>query len=290
MSNEEDNIFQQLVDKKKGPLSPKSMGVIIAVVAVILLLLGSGINPIPFVQVGAGERGVLLKWKAVEGTVLDEGLHFIIPVVHSVEIMDVTIQKSQTEAKAASEDIQETRSVIALNYQIDPLKANLVYQTLRREVKSRIIDPAVQEVVKAVTARYTAVDLITKRGLVRAEIQDELKDRLAAYNIIVKDFAILDFEFSEEFSKAIESKQTANQLAKKAENDLKRIQIEAKQKIESAKAEAESLRLQKQNISKDLLELRKIEAQMKAIEKWDGIMPRVTGGALPFVDAAQYSK
>jgi len=290
MSNKEDNIFQQFADKKKGPGSPKGMGVIIAVVAAILLLLGSGINPIPFVQVGAGERGVLLKWKAVEGTVFDEGLHFMIPVVHSVERMDVTIQKSQTEAKAASKDIQETRSVIALNYQIDPLKANLVYQTLRHEAKGRIIDPAVQEVVKAVTARYSAVDLITKRSQVGAEIQDELKTRLAAYHIIVKDFAILDFEFSEEFSKAIESKQTADQLAKKAENDLKRIQIEAKQKIESAKAEAESLRLQKQNISKDLLELRKIEAQMKAIEKWDGIMPRVTGGALPFVDAAQYAK
>ncbi len=289
MSNEEDNIFKQFADKKgKTPGGNKALGIGIAIAAVIFLMLGSGANILPFVQVGAGERGVLLEWKAVEGKVLGEGLHFIVPFVHTVEIMDVTIQKSQTEAKAASEDIQETRSVIALNYKIDPMKAQVVYQTLRHEAKRRIIDPAVQEVVKAVTARYSAVDLITKRGQVRTEIQDELKTRLAEYHILVMDFAILDFEFSEEFSKAIESKQTANQLAKKAENDLKRIMIEAKQKIESAKAEAESLRLQKQNVSKDLIELRKIEAQMKAIEKWDGVMPRVTGGALPFVSADQY--
>ena len=104
------------------------------------------------------------------------------------------------------------------------------------------------------------------------------------------DFAIIAFEFSVEFSKAIEAKQTAEQFAIKAENDLVRIEIEAKQTIERAKAEAESLRLQKQNISKDLIELRRIEAQIKAIEKWDGRLPSVTGGAMPFIDAQKYVK
>jgi len=286
MSNKEDNIFQQFADKKKGPGSPKGIGIIILVVAI--LFFGAAFKP--FVIIDGHERGVVLRFGKIQDTVLTDGFHLIIPWADKVVKMDVTIKKSQTEAKAASEDIQETRSVIALNYHIDELKVNEVYRKLKTEAERRIIDPAVQEVVKAVTARYSAVDLITKRGQVRTEIQEELKKRLSSYNIIVDDFAIIDFEFSEEFSKAIESKQTADQLAKKAENDLKRIQIEAKQKIESAKAEAESLRLQKQNISKDLIELRKIEAQMKAIEKWDGTMPRVTGGALPFVDAAQYAK
>ena len=287
MSDKDDNIFTEFASKRHGKTPPKGLSSAVLIIGALIFLL---VAFRPFVQIGAGERGVLLKWKAVSDTVFNEGLHFIVPMMHSVEIMDVTIQKSQTEAKAASEDIQETRSVIALNYHIDPLKVNVVYQTLRHDVKRRIIDPAVQEVVKAVTARYSAVDLITKRGEVKDEIQDALKDRLSAYNVIVDDFAIIDFQFSTEFSKAIESKQTADQLAKKAENDLKRIMIEAKQKVESAKAEAESLRLQKQNISKDLIELRKIEAQIKAIEKWDGVMPRVTGGAMPFVDADRYTQ
>lgn len=287
MNDKDENIFTEFASKRYGKTPPKGLGSALLTIGAIIFLL---IAFKPFVQIGAGERGVLLKWKAVEGTVFDEGLHFIVPVMHKVEIMDVTIQKSQTEAKAASEDIQETRSVIALNFHIDPMKVNEVYQTLRHDVKTRIIDPAVQEVVKAVTARYSAVDLITKRGEVKDKIQEALKERLSSYNIIVDDFAIIDFQFSDEFSRAIESKQTADQLAKKAENDLKRIMIEAKQKIESAKAEAESLRLQKQNISPDLIKLRQIEAQIKAIEKWDGVMPRVTGGAMPFVEASQYTR
>jgi regulator of protease activity HflC (stomatin/prohibitin superfamily) len=200
----------------------------------------------------------------------------------------VKVQKSQTDAVAASADIQDTRSTIALNYFIDPDNANWVYQNLGTGFKSRIIDPAVQEVVKAVTARYTAVNLITKRDKVSDEIKSLLRDRLLAYNIVVDNFAIIDFQFSAQFTKAIEDKQAAEQRALKAERDLDRIKIEAKQKIAAAQAEAESLRLQKQNISKDLIELRKIEATMKAIDKWDGVMPKVTAGAMPFVDAKNY--
>jgi regulator of protease activity HflC (stomatin/prohibitin superfamily) len=202
--------------------------------------------------------------------------------------VDVKVQKSQTDAVAASADIQETRSTIALNYRIQADKANWVYQNLGTGFKSRIIDPAVQEVVKAVTARYTAVDLITKRDKVREEIRALLKERLLQYNILVVDFAIIDFQFSDQFSKAIESKQVEDQRVLKATLELKRIKIEADQKIAAATAEAESLRLQKANISKDLIELRKIEAAMAAIEKWDGTLPKVTAGALPFIDVKSY--
>jgi regulator of protease activity HflC (stomatin/prohibitin superfamily) len=119
-------------------------------------------------------------------------------------------------------------------------------------------------------------------------MKEQLKQRLMNYGITVDDFAIVDFSFSPQFSDAIEAKQTAEQLALKAERDLDRIKIEKEQKITQAQAEAESLRLQKQNVSPDLIKLRQIEAQMKAIEKWDGVMPRVTGGAMPFVDAKSY--
>jgi regulator of protease activity HflC (stomatin/prohibitin superfamily) len=202
--------------------------------------------------------------------------------------VDVKVQKSQTDAVAASSDIQETRSTIALNYHIQPDRANWVYQNLGTAFKDRIIDPAVQEVVKAVTAKYNATDLITRREQVSDDMKLLLKERLLEYGITVDAFAIVDFQFSKQFAQAIEEKQVADQRVLKSQRDLERIKIEKEQKITQAQAEAESLRLQKQNVSPDLIELRKIEAQMSAIEKWNGVMPRVTGGALPFVDAKSY--
>jgi prohibitin 2 len=277
-----EDIFKELKTGRFRP--PKHTKAIIVVIVLLVLFLMMN----PFVKIGAGERGVVLNFGAVQNYVLGEGLHFRIPIMQQIIKMDVKVQKSQTDAAAASADIQETRSTIALNYHIEHDKANWVYQNIGTEFKARIIDPAVQEVVKAVTARYTAVNLITQRDKVREEIKELLKERLSAYGITVDDFAIIDFQFSEQFAQAIEAKQTAEQLALKAERDLERIKIEAEQKIAAAKAEAESLRLQKQNVSPDLIKLRQIEATMKAIDKWDGIMPKVTGGAMPFVDVQRF--
>jgi regulator of protease activity HflC (stomatin/prohibitin superfamily) len=238
----------------------------------------------PWVQVGAGERGVVLNFGAVQDNVIGEGLHFRIPVVQTVALMDVKVQKSLTNAAASSSDLQEVSSEVALNYHIIPDKANVVYQTIGLNFKERIIDPAVQEVVKAVTARYTAEELITKRPAVSEAMRANLSERLLEHNIAVDAFSIVGFSFSKIFMEAIESKQTAEQLALKARRDLERIKIEAEQKITAATAEAESLRLQRANISPDLIELRRIEANLKAIDKWNGILPQVTGGgAVPFI-------
>ena len=147
-----------------------------------------------------------------------------------------------------------------------------------------------QEVVKAVTASYTAVELITQRERVRGEIKAQLKERLVGYNIFVDDFSIINFKFSQQFTQAIESKQTAEQFALKAQRDLERIKIEAEQKVAQAQAEAEALRLQKANITPELVKLRQIEATIKAIEKWDGHMPQVTGGTIPFIDVKTIEK
>ena len=238
----------------------------------------------PWVQVGAGERGIVLDFGAVQDKVLGEGLHFRIPVVQTVALMDVKVQKSLTNAAASSSDLQEVSSEVALNYHIIPDRANVVYQTIGLNFKERIIDPAVQEVVKAVTARYTAEELITKRPAVSEAMRATLAERLMEHNIAVDAFSIVGFSFSKIFMEAIESKQTAEQLALKARRDLDRIKIEAEQKITAATAEAESLRLQRANISPDLIELRRIEANIKAIDKWNGILPQVTGGgAVPFI-------
>ncbi|WP_350284423.1 prohibitin family protein [uncultured Croceitalea sp.] len=238
----------------------------------------------PWVQIGAGERGVVQNFGAVQDNVLNEGIHFKIPIVQTVILMDVKIQKAMTDAASSSSDLQDVDLSVALNYHIIPDKANLVYQTIGVEFKERIIDPAIQEVMKAVSARYTAEELITKRPAVSTEMQQALTSRLLASNIAVDAFSIISFSFSQTFTDAIEAKQTAEQNALKAKRDLDRIKVEAQQTIAAATAEAEALRLQKMNISPDLIELRKIEANLKAIEKWNGVLPEVTGaGAIPFI-------
>ena len=264
---------------------PLMIPVIIGIIIVILMFFR------PFVQIGAGERGVVLNFGAVQDTVLDEGLHFRVPIMQSIVAVDVKVQKSESEAAAASSDLQDVSSKVALNYHIIPDKANVVYQTIGIAFKERIIDPAVHEVVKAVTAKYTAEELITKRPAVSDAMKTALTERLIIHNIAVDAFSIVGFSFSKIFMEAIESKQTAEQLALKARRDLDRIKIEAEQKITAAKAEAESLRLQRANISTDLIELRKIEANLKAIEKWNGILPQVTGaGAVPFIGLGDVQK
>ena len=258
--------------------------VLLAVLLMVILMLN------PFVMIGAGERGVVLNFGAVQSTVLGEGLHLRVPLMQKIIKIDVKVHKSQTDAEAASKDLQDTHSTIAVNYHILPDKANWVYQNIGVLYKERIIDPTVQEVVKAITARYTAVELITQREKVRSEIKDMLKQRLMSYNIIIDDFSIVNFKFSQQFAQAIEAKQTAEQLALKAQWDLSRIKVEADQKIAQAKAEAEALRLQKENVTPQLVRLRQIEAAMEAIKKWDGHLPKVTAGAVPFIDVRSFDK
>ena len=245
----------------------------------------------PWVQIGAGERGIVQNFGAVQDLVLNEGIHFKIPVVQTVIPMDVKIQKVTTDAASSSSDLQDVDLSVALNYHVIPDKVNVVYQTIGVEFKGRIIDPAIQEVMKAVSARYTAEELITKRPSVSREMQASLTRRLLESNISVDAFSIISFSFSQTFTDAIEAKQTAEQNALKAKRDLDRIKVEAQQTIAAATAEAEALRLQKMNISPDLIELRKIEANLKAIEKWNGILPGVTGaGAIPFIGVGSVPK
>jgi len=244
----------------------------------------------PFVIIGAGERGVVLNFGSVQDIVMDEGLHLRIPFVQKIIIMDVQIQKSKTDAAASTKDLQDSHSTIVVNHQILPAKANYIYQHIGLDYRRKIIDPNIQEAVKAATAHYTAEQLITQRDKISIEIREALKKKLIKYHIIVDNLSIVNFSFSKQFTQAIEDKQTAEQRALKAQQDLKRIEIEAKQKVTLAKAEAESLRLQRAVISDQVIKLRQIEAKLKAIEKWDGHLPNVTAGAVPFLNLDNQKK
>jgi regulator of protease activity HflC (stomatin/prohibitin superfamily) len=234
----------------------------------------------PFVIIGAGERGVVFnQLHGIEDKILPEGFSFIIPVIQRVIKMDVRIRKSDTRATAASKDLQTVATEIVLNFHLFPDKVNKIYQEIGLEYEKRIIDPSVQEIVKAVCAEFTAEELITKRQLVKDAIKTSLHKRLMTSHISLDELNITDFQFSKIFNEAIESKQTAEQLALKAGRDLERVRIEGQQKVVQAKAEAESQRIQKETISPIILQLR-------AIEKWDGKFPQVLGGsgAMPFIN------
>ncbi|PTQ51986.1 MAG: Prohibitin [Brockia lithotrophica] len=253
----------------------------LAVLSFLLILFLKTVVTVP-----AGHRGVLLQFGAVKD-VWGEGLHFKIPFVQSVVLLDVRVQKSSTDAAAASKDLQVVKSTVVLNFHVDPSRVADVYQNLGTDYASKVIDPAVQEAFKAITARYTAEELITMRQKVSEETKELLSDRLKPYGILVDGYNIVNFDFSEEFNKAVEAKLTAEQMALKAQRDLERIKIEAQQRIEQAKAEAEALRLQKDQLTPELLRLREIEVQKMAVQKWDGKLPNVTGGAVPFIDIPQ---
>ena len=254
----------------------------------VLLVLGLIANAV--VTIGAGERGVLLTFGKVEETIFGEGLHFKIPFVQSVAIFNVRTQKYEAVATAASKDLQDVNTQVALNFRVSADSVNRIYQNIGSDYTDIIIAPAMQESVKASTAGFNAEELITERATVKQRIEDSLRQRLGERNIIVEALSITDFQFSPEFARAIEQKQVAQQLALKAERDLERIKIEADQlraqaqgeadaKITRAKAEAEALKLQRDIINEQLLRLR-------AIEKWDGVLPKVTGSTVPFIDVS----
>jgi prohibitin 2 len=247
----------------------------VALVVLILLLL---VVFSPIGTIRAGERGVRLRFDAVTGATIDPGLYFLIPVIERVQTMDVKTQKVEMEASAASKDLQTVTIKVALNYNIDPAQVARLYQEVGTDYKSRIIDPAMQEGVKASTAKFTAEELITKREAVREDTKAQLRERLQAGGILVTEFNITNFNFSKVFNDAIEAKVTAEQQALAAKNKLEQIKFEAEQRIAEAKGKAEAM-----TVESNALRSNPMILELRALEKWNGILPQVTGGATPFI-------
>lgn len=247
-----------------------TIGSILGVVFILFLL---AVYTIP-----AGERGVILTFGKPSMDAVGEGLHWKIPIAQTVKKLEVRTQKIETNADSASKDLQDVQTVIALNFHLMPESTPRLYQEVGKDYVGRIISPAIQESVKGVSAKFTAEELVTRRPEVRQAIQETLTERLAKYYIQVDDFNIVNFQFSESFDIAIEEKVTAEQKKLKAERDLERIKIEKEQKITQAEAEAQSIKIQS-----EALKANKAILELRAIEKWDGVLPKVTGGATPFI-------
>jgi prohibitin 2 len=283
-------------------ISRSLVRIIIPVIIGIVIISVIAISSVRIVD--AGNRGVLVQFGNIDtDSSLDEGLHFVVPFRDNVVQMEVRTQKIVESATSASKDLQDVSTQVALNYHIDPEQAQVLYQRLGLEYAARVVSPAIQESVKQVTARFNAEELITKRETVKNQIEDQIKARLAAYNIIVDAVSITDFQFSELFKSAVEAKVAAQQRALQAQNELRRIQIEAQQN------EAQAIGEQKANIARaeGIKQSNVLQAEGEAqaitiIDKqlrdnptyldwlkatnWDGKLPLVTGegGQTPFID------
>jgi regulator of protease activity HflC (stomatin/prohibitin superfamily) len=250
----------------------KIVGHVVLLIVALVILFGS------FGTIKAGHRGVLLTFGKVEDKIFGEGLFIKLPIIQKVKSIDVQIQKEQVDAGAASKDLQEVRSTIALNYHIRPEGVNKIWQEVGKEYNARIIDPAVQETVKASTATFTAEELITKREAVRDKIKLLLTERLLVHDIIVDEFNITNFDFSNTFNQAIEAKVTAEQNALAAKNKLEQVKFEAQQAIEEAKGKAEAILIEGQALAQNPAVI-----ELRWINKWNGQVPQYWGQATPFI-------
>jgi len=267
----------------------KAKGVVIGIILLIII----GVVVAASAQiVDSGNRGVLLHWNAVDTSIppLEEGLHFVIPFQDSVVNMEVRTLKFVKSTSSASKDLQTVSTEVTVNYRPSPNSVNTLYKEVGLEYESRVIQPAVEEVVKQVTARYNAEELITKRPEVKSDIEQEITTRLNVYNIMTDVISITDFQFSPLFAQAIESKVEAEQKAQKAENDLIRIEVEARQleaqaeglaaaNIAEASGEAEAIKIINEALAQNPFYLEWLKTQA-----WDGKLPLVVGeGGTPFI-------
>ena len=228
--------------------------------------------------VPAGSVGVVTRFGAVN-RVAYPGLGIKIPLIEWVVQMDVRTQKDEVDSSAASKDLQVVTSTIAVNYHLDGKYAVDVYQNIGSRYQDIVIAPAIQNVFKATTAKFTAEQLITNREAVRIQAEDELAKQLAPYHVVVENFNIVNFDFSPEFNAAIEAKQVAQQQVETAKQKLAQAQVDAQTVLAQAKGQADAQAML--NLSGALTPeyLRYL-----ALTKWNGILPTVVGGAIPFID------
>ena len=211
-------------------------------IAVFLALI---VLPNCFATVPVGSTGIMLTMGKVEDTALSEGMHFKIPFVQRIVSMDNRVKKLELSTEAFSKDIQTVSATLAVNYRLQTEKTFEIYKTTGTAYEDNLIVPATHEVLKSVCAQYTAEELISKRAESSDKMRDELDAKLSQIGISITDFNIIDFDFSDEFISAVESKQVAEQLKKKAatENETAIAQAEREKQVSIKQSEAEAERV-----------------------------------------------
>jgi len=233
------------------------------------------------VTIPAGHQGVKMYFGAIQETTLDEGIHFVVPIMTKVAVLSVQVQIDEIEATASSKDLQEIRSMVAVNWHLPKDGLNKLFQEIGdiNRLVFTILTPAVDEVFKAIAAKYSAEEILTKRAEIKDKVDKTLSARLKKYGVIVTDVSLVDLDFSKKFNEAIESKQIAGQDAEKAKFVAEQALAQADAEVNTARGKAEAQRLINSTIDRKIL-------LQKAIEKWDGKFPDVIGdkGIVPLIN------
>jgi regulator of protease activity HflC (stomatin/prohibitin superfamily) len=262
---------------------PRAVGMFILLIIILIIVWGT------FVIVPAGHRGVALWWGSVENRIMGEGLNFKVPIAERVIKVDVKVQPHPfKEIDASSKEYQNVKMTGMMNFHIDPSFVNDLYQKVGLDFADKVIDPAFNDFVKEVVPTYPIGEILPKREEIRQRAMKKLGDNLARYHIIVDDIYFANIRFSPGYEGAVEAKQVAQQQVETQRQVLAQREIEAQQKVATAKGEAESILVVAQGQAKanDALSrsISPILVQYKGIEKWNGILPQVSGGAVPFID------
>ena len=264
---------------------PKPQTILILIVLLILFIISWG----SFAIVPAGHRGVVLWWGSVEKRIMGEGLNFKVPIAERVIKVDVKVQPHPfKEIDASSKEYQMVKMTGMMNFHIDPSYVNDLYQKVGLDFADKVIDPAFNDFVKEVVPTYPIGEILPKREEIRKRAMGKLGENLARYHIIVDDIYFANIRFSPGYEGAVEAKQVAQQQVETQRQVLAQREIEAQQKVATAKGEAESILVVAQGQAKanDALSrsISPILVQYKGIEKWNGILPQVSGGALPLIN------
>ncbi|MEI7481972.1 MAG: prohibitin family protein [Elusimicrobiota bacterium] len=276
-----DALLKNLKNKYSGgihmekDLTAKITAVVIAG-AIAIVLLGS------FFIVSPGEVAI----KARLGKIVDsyeEGLHFKVPLMESIIKFSIQIQRADIKTQAFSKDLQTMNVHLVVNHRIQKGTVISIYRNLGPSYVETVVDPTVQEIFKSIAAQFSAERIIADRNVLVEQINVSAKEKLMKQEIIVTDISVVDLDFTEQFLKAVEDKQVADQQAQMSGKLVEKAKRDAEQQIAKSRGEAEALRMQREQVTPSLIELRKVDAQLKAIEKWNGVLPGYVGAGVPFI-------
>ncbi len=270
-----------------GPKRKTGKLVAVAVVLVLIIIVIASASAI----VPAGSTGVVVTFGKVSENTYSEGFHLKIPFAQELVVVSNKIQVYEADASAVSKDLQTVSSKIAVNFRVRSDSSASIYKNIGSDYQQVILMPAVQESMKAVSAKYTAEELITERNQVGNEIKEQLESKVSEYGIQIEKFNIVNFDFSEEFNSAIEAKQVAEQNLLKTKTEQEEAiviaEAEAQKKTISAEAEAtaittkanaqaEANKVLTESLSDELI-------KYQTIDKWNGELPKVASSANPLI-------
>ncbi len=261
--------------KMEKDLSGKLLLPVLAVALIVLSLA-------TFFIVSPGEVAI----KARLGKIVDsyeEGLHFKVPLLESIIKFSIQIQRADIKTQAFSKDLQTMNVHLVVNHRIQKGTVVSIYRNLGPNYVETIVDPTVQEIFKSIAAKFSAERIIADRNILVEELNTVAKEKLMKQEIIVTDISVVDLDFTEQFLKAVEDKQVADQQAQMSGKLVEKAKRDAEQQIAKSHGEAEALRMQREQVTPALIELRKVDAQLKAIEKWNGVLPGYVGAGVPFI-------